>query len=83
MREIKGPQNFFFSKLVRSGLALGLGQVPQVMLRKRDRTIITDDLDRLVVDRRKTGAQGFMSIDEGLKAFLKRRDIHDSRPIAF
>ena len=47
------------------------------MLHKRDRTIIGDDLDRLAVDRRKTGVQGFMPIDEGLKAFLKRRDIHD------
>jgi hypothetical protein len=47
------------------------------MLHKRDRTIIVDELDRFVVDRRKTGTQGFMSIDEGLKAFLKRRDIHD------
>jgi hypothetical protein len=47
------------------------------MLQKRDRAIIADDLYRFVVDRRKTGTHGFMSIDERLKAFLKRRDIHD------
>jgi hypothetical protein len=45
------------------------------MLHKRDRTIITDDLDRLAVDRRKTGAQGFMTIDKGLETVFKSRNI--------
>jgi hypothetical protein len=47
------------------------------MLQKRNRIIILNHLDRIAVDRRKTGTQGFMSIDKRLKALLKRRDIHD------